>query len=187
MWLLARLYRRRIINVNVNILLASGLALAPTVGVVHLLTRLEVHHRIVITVVTLVADVIFDALIYFVLHWVANHMPWRGHPTDKPAGGAFLSFIKGASPVQFERATLSPVLYGLALLLQHRLIGQGVTPEAATAIGFAVGILSARVLHTIWMFRQDRRAARLAPPAAPIAPTPPAAPVAGKLDARQAS
>src|SRR5262245_51203821 len=126
MRVLARLYARRIVNVNVNIVLAGLLALPPVVLVVHLLLRFGMQpqhvirlgriHIFTISAVTLVADVIFDFSIYLGLHWVANHAPWRNRflvPADKLLGTAEhllkpaekgLSFIHDAGLVQFERA-----------------------------------------------------------------------------------
>ena len=82
---LGNVYARRVVNVNVNILLAGLLALAPTLGVVHLMQRLlqsgvvdashlHLSDKAIITGTTLVADIVFDVTIYFVLHWIANHV-----------------------------------------------------------------------------------------------------------------
>jgi hypothetical protein len=81
---LERQYAKRVVNVNINILLAGLLALAPTLLIVrlveHLLqagvvsgAKLHLGEQAVITATTLVADIIFDVSIYYALHWLANH------------------------------------------------------------------------------------------------------------------
>ena len=197
---LARLYARRIINVNINIVLAGLLALPPVVLVVYLVQRwgLDPAHMLrvgpirfpAIGAITLGADVIFDFSIYLGLHWLANHHPWRNRllaPADKLLGTADkllepahkgLSFIHDAGLVQFERAVLSPALYAMWIGIQSLLIGRGIGAEWATTIGCICGISTARTLHTVWMLNQERRArkaraaARAAAAAIGAAPAP---------------
>jgi hypothetical protein len=177
---LARLYARRIINVNVNIVLAGLLALPPVILTVYLVQHFGLAHThtinlgpfsfYTISAITLVSDLIFDFGIYMGLHWLANHHPWRSRFLDKaeilldkaehllePAHRG-LSFIHDAGLVQFERAVLSPLLYGVWIGLQSFLIKRGMGAEAATALGCIAGIAMARTLHTLWMLRQERRA-----------------------------
>ncbi len=179
MRVLARLYARRIINVNVNIVAAGLLALPPVVLVVYLVQHfgMAATHMLkvgpvsfpTIAAITLAADVVFDFSIYLGLHWLANHHPWRNRllaPADLlldkadkllvPAHKG-LSFIHDAGLVQFERAVLSPVLYAMWLGLQSLLIQRGFSAEWATTIGCVCGIACARALHTIWMLNQERR------------------------------
>src|SRR5438045_8923247 len=98
MGFLARLYRRRIINVNVNIVTAGLMAMGVTVGVMHLADRTgllsllqgrvpDIHfwifgrsvrllgEKLVISGMTFFVDVISDILVYYGLHWLANHLP----------------------------------------------------------------------------------------------------------------
>jgi hypothetical protein len=155
MALLARLYSRRIVNVNVNIVLAGLLAMGPTALVAHLTHYIPgLKHPAAITGIILLSDAVFDVLIYYVLHWLANHYPRkrRGH-----LSGVDLSFIRDASLVQFERAMLIPVFYGVTAglswwLLHHKIAGR----EWTTVIALFSGIMTTRVVHTIWMLRQDR-------------------------------
>lgn len=154
---LVRQYARRVINVNVNIVIAGIMALGITVVVMSLLTRMGLENKYAITGLTFLVDLVADVLVYYGLHWFANHMP-IGLPKRITPAYANLSFLRDATLVQFERAILSPVLYTIALGLQHTLLQMGWGVEAATAIGFGVGIASARSLHTMWMVRQERRA-----------------------------
>lgn len=158
---IGQLYARRIVNVNVNIVLAGLLALPPTLLAVWIAHRMGVETPWKITLITFVTDVVADVAIYYTLHWLANHWPAlhflrRDHPHK--VHKAHLSFFKDATLVQVERAALSPILYFLFLGTQHVLMAHGWHPVPATVIGFAVGIGTARTLHTLWMLRQERQA-----------------------------
>jgi hypothetical protein len=173
-----RLYQRRIVNVNVNIVVAGLLALAPTVLVVYLFTTLggfpertedyTQSQKMLVGALTFVTDIFFDVAIYFGLHWLANHLPPRApkpshaleeaaHPTFMKEHHAGLAFLRDATQVQLERMCLSPVFYITALGAQHGLMHAHWSPPAATAAGFATAILLTRLLHTLWMLRQARR------------------------------
>jgi hypothetical protein len=175
-------YDYRIVNVNVNVIAAGVAALGFTVGVLHLMDRTGalgavtnlvrgrefslpglpfrfMGEKMVIGGLTFAIDLIADVLVYYALHWVANHMP-RPRQVPRTRAYADMSFMRDATLVQFERALLSPVLYIAALGLQQRLLHTGWSVEASTAIGFTVGIAMTRVLHTLWMLRAERRAGR---------------------------
>lgn len=177
---ISRLYDRRIVNVNVNVIVAGVLALLITVAVMHLanrwgiIDRLDdfapdlrfallgykfeiVGHKLVISGMTFIVDLVADVGVYYGLHWLANHMPRKRERRVNPAY-ADLSFIRDATLVQFERAVLSPLLYVVALGLQNRLLHQGYSVELATAYGFGTGIVLTRLIHTLWMIHRERRA-----------------------------
>lgn len=181
MGLLMRLYDRRIVNVNVNIVLAGLLAMGITVLVLHGAERVGLlealgryvgdfdvvvrgrryeiaGEKLMIGGLTFVVDALADVLVYYGLHWVANHMP-RRRPRVR-GGYAGMTFLRDATLVQFERALLSPLLYLIALTTQNALLHRGWSVEAATAAGLGTGIATARLLHTLWMLRQERRAGR---------------------------
>lgn len=181
MGLLGRLYRRRVVNVNVNIVFAGLMAMAVTVGVMHLadasglLATLKgrvpdlhltlfgrtfriVGQKLVISGITFFVDMIADVTVYYGLHFVANHLP-RKFGFVATGAHAHLSFMRDATLVQFERAVLSPLLYTVALGTQNTLLHQGWSVESATAIGLGSGIALTRCIHTLWMLHQERRAA----------------------------
>lgn len=185
MSLLGRLYSRRIVNVNVNVVAAGVLALIPVGIVVYIATEMMgLENRLGISALTFFADVFSDVVIYYILHWLANHGPWR-RPAHQLEFGAQPSFFKEATYVQFQRAAISPVLYTIALVLQHALIRYHWKPVWATVIGLSGGIVAARVLHTLWMlldlrrghpsgpryFRESKRSRGTPPP--PVAPAQP--------------
>lgn len=151
-WLLG-LYSRRIVNVNVNIIVAGLLSILLTLIPVHLTYHFTDNH-LVIVFITFVSDLFFDVAIYYALHWLANHWPSRNRtPAQDLERAARPSFFKDATLVQFERAILSPVLYAVFLGLQLYLLKAGLAREWAMVIGLASGIATTRVLHTIWMLR----------------------------------
>lgn len=181
---LARLYARRIINVNVNIIAAGILALAFTAAFMHFFVAWQwdhaianflgfVSYKVVITAVTFLVDLVADLGVYYILHWYANHAPSRfgakvlDPELAEPSLGSDLaeirqslrpSFLRDATKVQVQRIILSPILYIIALGGQHALLHAHVNVAAATAIGFGAGILVTRILHTLYMLREDRLA-----------------------------
>jgi hypothetical protein len=181
---LARLYARRIVNVNVNVVTAGLMAMAVTVGAMHLADRTglltwlgsyvpDFHvtlpkrvfkvegEKLVVSGLTFLVDVVSDVAVYYGLHFLANHLPRRLGMVSKGAH-AHLSFMRDATLVQFERALLSPMLYAAALITQNTLLHQGWSVEAATAIGLGTGMGLTRCIHTLWMMQQERRAAERA-------------------------
>ncbi len=179
--LCADLYAKRIVNVNVNIVLSGLLALIPTLAAVHFSRYLGVndHDKIAISVVTFLADMVSDVVIYYTLHWLANHSPVATRralqraemlvktqamvSTERQLARSVVhpvSFLKDATIVQLERTCLSPILYGALLGTQQYLLRIDMDRVWATAIAFCVGIAITRCLHTLWMLRQDRKARR---------------------------
>lgn len=156
---LGRLYGKRIVNVNFNVLLAGFLALLPTLWIVSLTRDMGIDNKFVITAITFVSDLVFDVVIYFALHWFANHFPRRWGVVSSKAY-QHLSFIRDASLVQFERMLMAPLLYTVALGLQNFLMHYGIGREWATVWGFATGLVITRTLHTFWMLRAERKAWR---------------------------
>lgn len=209
MELLARLYSRRIVNVNVNIIAAGLLALLVTAVFMHYFVDWQWHEvisrwttlnaKVVITATTFLVDLIADLAVYYVLHWYANHAPGRiqklahvekmhdlvnpefakpaftkesiaasplspqrikAAATGKKDAGVTRAFVRDATKVQVERMILSPILYVIALGGQHALLHAHMPVAWATAIGFGAGILVTRILHTIFMWREERANAR---------------------------
>ncbi len=169
-------YAKRIVNVNINIILAGILALGPVLVCVkiaeYLLSsglvknqRLHAHHHTVISAVTLVSDIMFDVSIYFVLHWLANHAGKRipvkiEQRIEGVANAAAESvpFFKDAAKVQLQRAVLSPLLYILWLGSQFVFMNtMDWTAVWATVVGFCIAIGVVRTIHTFWMLREERR------------------------------
>ncbi len=164
---LARQYARRIVNINVNIVVAGLLAIILTAIPLHLSRYLGVgdDHKKTILVITFVSDWVIDLLIAVGLHWLANHWPRRlkGKNLIQRAEEVIESapppipFLKDATAIQLQRACLSPLLYAIALGMQWFLIEEGMGREIAAITSFTAGILVCRVIHTFWLIRIDRR------------------------------
>ncbi len=164
----AKLYARRIVNVNVNIIVAGVLSLPVVLGVlkIGMLLGLNDAHALVLPLVTFVADVTADVTIYYLLHWLANHSPWRKQMLEDVAlAAARMNFFKDATIVQFERAVLSPLLYVIWFGTQWLIINLSDNPKEpttvylATIVGFVLAISVTRTLHTVWMLTKERRQA----------------------------
>ena len=163
----ARQYAKRIVNINVNIVVAGLLAIMLTAIPLHLSRYVGVKDddKWTILIITFASDWVFDLLIAVGLHWLANHWPQRlkGKQLIQRAEEAIEStpppipFIKDATIIQLQRACLSPLLYAIALGLQWLLIYEGMGREVAALIGFTAGILVCRVIHTFWLIRIDRQ------------------------------
>ncbi len=165
---LQRLYARRIVNINVNILLANLLAMGLTALVVDYASVFGLHdvHTWFIVGFTFACDLLFDVSLYYGLHWVANHWPRRLHgpvskttrhileETPKP------SFFRDATIIQAQRLTLSPLFYLVALGGQKFALLSHMPPAWSVFVGYGSAALITRTLHTIWMVRADRIATR---------------------------
>lgn len=153
--------RKRIVNINANIITAGLMAIAMSKGVVHLAEAIYPGATAVFfTIVAVLCDLVFNVVIYYALHWVANHWkPLRPrtrqdlrHHRKKPP-----PFFKDATLVQFERMLLSPLYYavgaGLMYVLQKY---AGIRPGWALAIAFPTGLLLARIVHTWYGIKTGR-------------------------------
>jgi hypothetical protein len=167
-------YARRIVNVNINIIAAGVLALVPVLLVVRVVEwalstglvdgqRLHLSDKLIIGGATFVSDIIFDVVIYYGLHWAANHAPWlKKHRLDRinavaDAAVQETPFFKDATKVQLQRAVISPLLYVLWLGTQQALmLTFHLSAVWATVIGFCVGMTAARTIHTLWMLKHER-------------------------------
>ncbi len=167
--LITRLYKRRIININVNIIVAGIFALVPVAVVVELVHRFAFANRDeldgiekkIIAGVTILTDIVSDVTCFYVLHWLANHWPNRlpGHKLAEVAGEAAApGFFKDATLVQVERMVLSPLLYTIWTVTQILLMRNHVAPVYATVAGFCTATAIIRTVHTAWMLRNQRRA-----------------------------
>jgi hypothetical protein len=148
--------RKRVININANILGSGLLAVVIAKQPVHMIGEwIGEEHPFLITLAAGAVDMIIDVIVYYALHWFANHWnpPWK---RARPAGPK-RSFFHDASLVQFERAILSPVYYLIAMSLMwylHRFAG--ITHSWAFLFAFASGLLVTRVIHTAWGLKTGR-------------------------------
>ncbi|MDX9912924.1 MAG: hypothetical protein RBS39_13970 [Phycisphaerales bacterium] len=159
-----RFYQRhKVFNINVNIIAAGLLAILAAKWPVkwisaEITSALADAHPTLVNVLTVAAaaviDGIADVLIYYVLHWLANH--WRPLTPDSRRDHADedRKFFRNATLVQFERMALTPVYYGVACGLMFYLIHKhGLERHWAFVWGFMAGIFVTRILHTIYLLK----------------------------------
>lgn len=83
-WMTAQ-YRRRLININVNITVASVLAAIGGAFVIHFTRYIGVKDddKTILMIISAAADWLIDLVVAVGLHWVANHWPdsWRRSKT----------------------------------------------------------------------------------------------------------
>lgn len=144
--------RKRVVNVNANIIASGLLAIALAKVPVDFAARwIGPERRLAITLAAGAIDMVVDVVIYYALHWLANHWrPWWRRPrADAPRR----SFFREASLVQFERAILSPVYYLTAMGIMYALQASGRPYGESFVVGFVAGIVVTRTIHTIWGVR----------------------------------
>ncbi|MBX3316258.1 MAG: hypothetical protein KF902_05280 [Phycisphaeraceae bacterium] len=153
---LFKLYQQsRLFNINFNVVAAGLLAIAISKYPVFLVSEwIGPERKFLITLAAAGIDVVADVVIYYGLHWLANH--WRPASRRPRVRKSKRAFFKDATLVQFERAILSPLYYmvagGLMYLLQH----QGIKANWAFVFGFVSAIVVTRVVHTMWGLRTGR-------------------------------
>ncbi len=161
-------YARRIVNVNVNIVVAGFTAMVLAVFSVSLAQHLGVTSTSKLAIIYAVSDWFMDMVLATVLHWMANHWPRKWKTTGAlvnqadriaiDAGPPPLPFLKDATIIQMQRLCLSPLLYGSYFGMVHVFThAMDFGPELATFTGMAVGVILCRVVHTFWMLADERR------------------------------
>jgi len=167
---LLKLYQSRpLLSTNANIVLAGLLAIAIAAYPVHVVNgwitetwgdRLHRNDlKLVRTVTATALDGIVDILLFFGLHWIANHWRPNGHHCEKDKirysknKGAFL---KGAGRIQLERIAMGPLFYLLAMGGMFGLLQTGMSDWLAFMISFTSAIAITRLLHTLYWIRTKR-------------------------------
>jgi hypothetical protein len=165
----ARQYAKRLVNVNVNIMLAGFFAIVLTTLVLKLLNAwhlLDNQPKLVIVGLTFALDLIFDLVIAVGLHWLASHVPDRLRAARRVVDAAdrvidaappSISFVKDTTTIQFQRLCLSPVFYGTAWGVQWWLLHEGVRAEWTALPAYITAVVLTRVLHTPWLLYSDRK------------------------------
>jgi len=146
--------RKRLVNINVNLVAAGLLAiLLAKLPVGWISDWLGPEHKLAITVIAYAIDTVLDVAVYFGLHWAANH--WRpgalhkGQPkVAKPKHRR--NFFADAGRVQAERLVLVPVFAGVSMGMMYSLQKYaGMDASWAFVVGFVSAIVVTRTLHTI--------------------------------------
>ncbi len=160
--------RHKILNINVNVILSGFIAISVAKFPVMKVTAwISADHAFMKTVAAAAIDGVADVIIYYVLHYIANHWrPFRPkNELEQPDDPGL--FFRNATLVQFERFALTPVYYVIAMGLMYLLIkGQRMSDSWAFVVGFGVAIVVTRILHTLWMLHRGRHRRSKPAPAA---------------------
>lgn len=144
--------RKRVVNINVNILAAGLLSIAiAKVPVMYISAWIGPDHKFLISVIAYVLDTTIDVLVYYGLHWIANHWNPRGNLPKQSDQPKHRKFMQDATRVQAERMALVPIFMLVAMggmwALQHYM---QVSASWAFVFAFVAAMLCTRVVHTFW-------------------------------------
>ncbi|MFI4917209.1 MAG: hypothetical protein ACIAS6_11975 [Phycisphaerales bacterium JB060] len=152
---IVRFYQRsRLLNINLNLVLAGLIAIALAKFPVMLISDwLGKDQKLLITLIAYGLDTVLDVAVYFGLHWVANHwkpsaLHGKGPKPEIPAHRK--NFLMDAGRVQAERMILVPVFAAVSMGMMYSLQKYGgVSASWAFVYSFVTAILVTRTLHTI--------------------------------------
>ncbi|MEX0876162.1 MAG: hypothetical protein WD114_01775 [Phycisphaerales bacterium] len=147
--------RKRVVNINLNMLAAGFLAIA--------LVKLPVkwigdwigpEHKLLITAIAYALETVADVVVYYALHWMANHWNPQGNLPKHDNRPKSRRFIQDATRLQAERMALIPIYIligpgGMWALQKFA----GVQHSWAFVIAFVSAIITTRVIHTLWGLR----------------------------------
>jgi len=144
--------RKRVVNINLNILMAGFLSIAIAKYPVHLISEwIGPEHKLINSVIAYVLDTTIDVCMYYGLHWLANHWNPRGNlPKDDSLPRA-RKFMRDATRVQAERMALVPIFMLFSMggmwALQHF---YQITTSWAFVFAFVAAMFVTRIVHTLW-------------------------------------
>ena len=151
--------RKRIININANIVVSGLVSTAIVMGLLWLLEDVWKLNWPTwgYTAFSFGADLVLDVGMFSGLHWVANHwrpLHGRSEEEDAKLSAPPPDLVKDTTRIQFERAVISPLYYliavaGTEFLQRHN----GLHPAWAVAIAYPAGLLVTRTIHTFWGLR----------------------------------
>ncbi|MGP1273518.1 MAG: hypothetical protein ACTS22_09310 [Phycisphaerales bacterium] len=147
--------RRRIININANIVASGLLSTLMVMGLLWFLKSVVGTSWPTwgYTAFSAVADLVLDVGLFAWLHWVANHWrPLNGRTEREQAElhAPRPNPVVDATQLQFERAVISPLYYIMAIAGTEALQQHGMHPAWAVAIAYPAGLAVTRTIHTIW-------------------------------------
>lgn len=156
---LFRLYqRKRVININANIVASGLLSTAAVAGIlVFMKSVLQTDWPTWgYSFFSAVLDLVLDVTMFAGLHWIANH--WRpirarSEKEIKELGAKAPNVVRDTLQLQFERAVISPLYYIIAVAGTEMLQQNGSHPAVAVLIAYPAGLVVTRTIHTIWGLR----------------------------------
>jgi hypothetical protein len=147
--------RKRVVNINLNILAAGFISIAIAKYPVFLIGEwIGPEQKFLISVIAYVLDTTIDVCMYYGLHWVANHWNPRGNlPKDNTLPKS-RKFMQDATRVQAERLALVPIFMLVSMggmwALQHF---YDITHSWAFVFAFVAAMLVTRIVHTFWGYQ----------------------------------
>lgn len=147
--------RKRIVNINLNILAAGLIAIAlAKFPVMWISAWIGEEKKFLISVIAYVLDTTLDVCVYYALHWMANNWNPHGHLPKHAERPKKRRFIHDATRVQAERMALVPLFMIVAMggMWALQKFG-GVSASWAFVIAFVSAMLVTRVVHTLWGMR----------------------------------
>ncbi|MDF1809853.1 MAG: hypothetical protein P1U42_09175 [Phycisphaerales bacterium] len=147
--------RKRVVNINLNILAAGLLSIAiAKFPVMYISNWIGPEHKFWISVIAYVLDTTIDVILYYGLHWLANQWNPRGNLPKKSDRPKHRKFLQDATRIQAERMALVPIFMLIAMggmwALQHYM---QVSASWAFVYAFVAAMLFTRVIHTFWGYR----------------------------------
>tara|TARA_R110002072_G_scaffold103792_3_gene227700 strand:+ start:372 stop:977 length:606 start_codon:yes stop_codon:yes gene_type:complete len=147
--------RKRVVNINLNILAAGFLAIAlAKIPIMLIGNWIGTEHKFLIAAIAYVVDTIFDVIVYYALHWIANHWNPHGHLPEQKKRPKSRRFVHDATRIQAERMALVPIfiLIGpVGMWVLDRFYG--IQHSWAFVIAFVCAIITTRIIHTFWGYR----------------------------------
>ena len=146
--------RNRVVNINLNIIAAGLIAILIIKFPVMLISNwIGPEHKLIISVIAYILDTIVDVMVYYALHWLANH--WDpDRITNQSTLPKKRRFIHDATRIQAERIALVPIFMLISIggmwALQAYL---SISASWALIYAFVSAMLITRVIHTFWGYR----------------------------------
>ena len=109
------------------------------------------EREFLIAAIAYLIDTVFDVLVYYGLHWIANHWSPNGRHPSSSHHRDVKGYLHDATRIQAERMALVPIFI---------IIGPGgmwaldkfadVQHSRAFVIAFGAAIITTRIIHTCW-------------------------------------
>ncbi len=144
--------RKRLVNINANIIAAGLISIALTKLPIHWISgMIGEEKKLLISIIAYVLDTVMDVFVYYALHWVANHWNPHGHHPEIDQRSKLKQFAREATRVQAERVALVPVFMVLSMGGMWSLQKfADISASWSFVIAFVSAMLITRVIHTIW-------------------------------------
>ncbi len=147
--------RKRVVNINLNILAAGFLAIAlAKIPVMFVGNWIGTEHKLLIAAAAYLIDTVIDVSLYYLLHWIANHWNPHGHHPEQMKRPKSRQFVHDATRIQAERMALVPIFIIIGPGGMWALQKFADIPHSwAFVIAFVSAIITTRIIHTFWGYR----------------------------------